>query len=91
MRSRGGVDSAADNADFDRRAGPRDRQTFLGQILQMQGNRLARLRNRILDRSPRGRAAEDLWNSNTVEVAILGFLDLNAEGQAARPRRRLNP
>jgi len=88
-RLRGRVNGTADDANLDRPARPRDRQPFRGQILQMQRDRLPRVGDGILDRSPGRRATQDVWHGDAVEVRVLGFLDLDGEPQAARTDRQL--
>jgi hypothetical protein len=75
----GVVDGTADDANLDRLARLRDQQPFLGQILQMQRDRLTGVGDGVLNRSSGRRAAQDVGYSDTVKVRVLGLLDFDAE------------
>jgi hypothetical protein len=53
--------------------------------LQVQVDRVPRLVDGIFDRPPGRGAAEDVWDRHSEKVRVLGFLNLDAEAQAARP------
>jgi hypothetical protein len=86
---RGGTDAPRDDAYFHWAAWARDRKSFVGEIAQMQLDRLARIRDRVLNRAARRRTPEDVRHRHAVKARVIRLLDLDPETQAAWANTRL--